>query len=124
MTVRQQIAEMLKQPRTMSSIAHELKLTRDEVEDHVKHLVRSARAADHDIRVEPARCRSCGYTFGQDYQAGEVPRVQGHAALRAVDTDQIIWKCGNLHISKSQRLPLSSHSSRTGGTSGAASRKC
>ena len=66
MTIRQQIAEMLKQPRTMSSIAHELKLTTKEVEDHLKHLIRSARAADQDIRVEPARCRSCGYTFGKD----------------------------------------------------------
>jgi transcriptional regulator len=63
MTVRQQIEEMLRQPRTMSSIAHELKLTREEVEDHLKHLLKSARAADKDIRVEPARCRSCGFVF-------------------------------------------------------------
>src|SRR6185503_8902706 len=66
MTIRQQIAEMLKQPRTMSSIAHELKLTTKEVEDHLKHLIKTARAADQDIRVEPARCRSCGYTFAKD----------------------------------------------------------
>jgi len=66
MTVRQQIAEMLKQPRTVSSIAHELKLTRDEVEDHLKHLLKTARAADKDVRIDPARCRSCGYTFGPD----------------------------------------------------------
>src|SRR5262245_11194697 len=66
MTIRQQIAEMLKQPRTMSSVAHELKLTRDEVEDHLKHLLKSAKAADQDVRVEPARCRSCGHTFGRD----------------------------------------------------------
>ena len=66
MTIRQQIAEMLKQPRTMSSVAHELKLTREEVEDHLKHLLKSAKAADQDVRVEPARCRSCGHTFGKD----------------------------------------------------------
>lgn len=66
MTVRQQIAEMLRQPRTSSSIAHELKLTRDEVEDHLKHLLKSARAAHQTVRVEPARCRNCGYTFSQD----------------------------------------------------------
>jgi len=66
MTVRQQIEEMLRQPRTMSSIAHELKLTRDEVEDHLRHLLRSAKAADKDIRVEPARCRSCGFVFSKD----------------------------------------------------------
>jgi transcriptional regulator len=65
-TVRQQIEDMLRQPRTMSSVAHELKLTQKEVEDHLKHVVKSAKAADKDIRVEPARCRSCGYTFGKD----------------------------------------------------------
>ena len=66
MTVRQQIDDMLRQPRTMSSVAHELKLTLKEVEDHLKHVFKSAKAADKDIRVEPARCRSCGYTFGKD----------------------------------------------------------
>ncbi|MGH9410377.1 MAG: transcriptional regulator [Vicinamibacterales bacterium] len=66
MTPRQQIADLLKQPRTVSSIAHELKLTRDEVEAHLKHLLRSAKAADRDIRVEPARCRSCGFTFSSE----------------------------------------------------------
>jgi transcriptional regulator len=65
-TVRQKIADLLKQPRTISSIAHELKLTREEVEDHLKHLLRSARAAKQDVRIEPARCRSCGYTFSAE----------------------------------------------------------
>lgn len=79
MTVRQQIAEMLRQPRTSSSIAHELKLTRDEVEDHLKHLLRSARTAGHQVRVDPARCRSCGYTFSQDKisKPGKCPECRG-----------------------------------------------
>jgi predicted Zn-ribbon and HTH transcriptional regulator len=66
MTIRQQIAEMLRQPRTMSSIAHELKLTREDVEDHLKHLLKSAKTADQDVRIEPARCRSFGFTFPKD----------------------------------------------------------
>jgi len=65
MTHRRQIGDMLKQPRTISSIAHELKLTREDVEDHVKHLVKTARADGHAINVEPARCRSCGYVFDE-----------------------------------------------------------
>jgi len=78
-TVRQQIAEMLRQPRTISSIAHELKLTRDEVEDHLKHLLKSARAADQEVRIEPARCRSCGFTFGSDKitKPGKCPDCKG-----------------------------------------------
>ena len=66
MTLRQQIADMLRQPRTISSVAHELKLTREEVEDHLKHLLKTAKAEDRSIKIEPARCRSCGYTFGTD----------------------------------------------------------
>jgi predicted Zn-ribbon and HTH transcriptional regulator len=79
MTARRQIADMLRQPRTISSVAHELKLTRDEVEDHLKHLLKTAKAADHDIRVEPARCRSCGYTFGKDKltQPSKCPECKG-----------------------------------------------
>jgi transcriptional regulator len=78
-TVRRQIADLLKQPRTSSSIAHELKLTRDEVEDHLKHLLKSARAAGQDVRVEPARCRNCGYTFSKDKltKPGKCPDCKG-----------------------------------------------
>jgi len=79
MTARRQIADMLRQPRTISSVAHELKLTREEVEDHLKHLIRTAKAADQDIRIEPARCRSCGYTFGPDKltKPGKCPECKG-----------------------------------------------
>jgi hypothetical protein len=79
MTVRQQIADMLRQPRTSSSIAHELKLTRDEVEDHLKHLLKSAKAAGQHVKVEPARCRNCGHTFSQDKitKPGKCPECKG-----------------------------------------------
>ena len=79
MTVRQQIAEMVRQPRTSSSIAHELKLTRDEVEDHLKHLLKSAKTAGQHVKIEPARCRNCGFTFGQDKitKPGKCPECKG-----------------------------------------------
>ena len=79
MTVRQQIAEMLRQPRTSSSIAHELKLTRDEVEDHLKHLLKSAKTAGQHVKIEPARCRNCGYSFSQDKitKPGKCPECKG-----------------------------------------------
>ncbi len=70
---------MLRQPRTSSSIAHELKLTRDEVDDHLKHLLKSARTAGQDVRIEPARCRSCGFTFAKDkiLKPGKCPECKG-----------------------------------------------
>jgi predicted Zn-ribbon and HTH transcriptional regulator len=53
-------------PRSVSSIARELGLHRGDVEDDLRHLLRSARAAGHRVIVEPARCRTCGFTFGSE----------------------------------------------------------
>ncbi|NUR52838.1 MAG: transcriptional regulator [Acidobacteria bacterium] len=64
-TLRQQIGSMLAQPRTLSSIAHELGVTRPDVEEHVRHLLKSARASGRRVSVEPARCRSCGFRFDE-----------------------------------------------------------
>ncbi len=66
MTQRRKIGDMLREPRTISSIAHELGMTRDEVEDHIRHLVKTARTAKQTVTVESARCRSCGFRFSKD----------------------------------------------------------
>ena len=54
------------EPRTASRLARELGLDRRDVEDDLLHLVRSARAAGHEVVVEPARCRACGFVFGEE----------------------------------------------------------
>jgi transcriptional regulator len=66
MTVRKALQDLLAEPRTASSLARELQLKRSEVEDELRHMIRSARAAGHRIVVEPARCKACGFTFGDD----------------------------------------------------------
>ena len=60
------IALLSAQPRSVSSLARELGLKRGDVEDDLRHAIRSARAAGHLVVVEPAKCRSCGFTFGED----------------------------------------------------------
>ena len=79
MTQRRQIGDMLKQPRTLSSIAHELKLTRDDVEEDVRHLLKTAKTAGQPVAIEPARCRSCGYVFspGKLTKPGKCPKCKG-----------------------------------------------
>ena len=47
----------------MSRLARELGLSRGDVEDALRHMIRSAEAAGDRIAVLPARCRSCGFTF-------------------------------------------------------------
>jgi predicted Zn-ribbon and HTH transcriptional regulator len=67
MTLRKQLIEVLaREPRSVSSLAREIGLPRADVEDALQHMIRSARAAGHRIVVVPARCRSCGFTFGDD----------------------------------------------------------
>jgi predicted Zn-ribbon and HTH transcriptional regulator len=67
MTVRKDLLQMLSiEPRSVSSIARELGLRRGDVEEDLRHAIRSARAAGHEIVVLPARCRACGFTFSED----------------------------------------------------------
>jgi predicted Zn-ribbon and HTH transcriptional regulator len=54
------------QPRSVSSLARDLGLKRADVEDDLRHAIRSAQTAGHKVVVIPARCRACGFTFGED----------------------------------------------------------
>jgi transcriptional regulator len=65
--------------RSVSSVAREMGLRRGDVEDDVRHAIRSARAAGHDVIVVPARCRTCGFTFDDDKltKPGKCPACRG-----------------------------------------------
>jgi predicted Zn-ribbon and HTH transcriptional regulator len=66
-TLRKQLVDYLAcEPRSISRLARELGLPRADVEDALRHMIRSARAAGHRIVVVPAKCRSCGFTFDED----------------------------------------------------------
>jgi len=80
MTFRKDLMAMLSvQPRSVSSIARELGLKRADVEDDLRHMIRSARAAGHRVVVEPARCRACGFTFSDEKlsKPGKCPQCRG-----------------------------------------------
>jgi hypothetical protein len=66
-TRRRQLLDLLTvEPRSVSSLARELGLTRRDLEDDLQHMIRSARAAGHRIVVVPARCRACGFVFDEN----------------------------------------------------------
>jgi hypothetical protein len=80
MTFRRDLVKMLSaQPRSASSIARELGLDRRDVEDELRHAIRSARAAGHTIVIEPAKCKQCGFVFSEDRLAkpGKCPECKG-----------------------------------------------
>ena len=65
-------------PRSVSWLARELGLKRGDVEDDLRHALRSARAAGHQIFVIPASCRSCGFTFDEEKlsKPGKCPKCR------------------------------------------------
>jgi transcriptional regulator len=80
MAFRRQLIELLSDDyRSASSLARELGMTRGDVEDDLRHALRSVRAAGHDIEIVPARCRSCGFVFGEDklLKPGRCPACKG-----------------------------------------------
>ena len=80
MTQRRNLLQLLTiQPRSVSSLARELGLKRQDVEDDLRHALRSTRAAGHHVIVEPARCRSCGFVFGEEklLKPGKCPACRG-----------------------------------------------
>jgi predicted Zn-ribbon and HTH transcriptional regulator len=67
MVFRKQLIELLSaEPRSASSIARQLGLRRGDLEDDLRHALRSAEAAGHRIEIIPARCKDCGFIFGPE----------------------------------------------------------
>jgi predicted Zn-ribbon and HTH transcriptional regulator len=86
MTFRRDLISMLTaQPRSVSSIARELRLDRRHVEDDLRHAIRSARAAGYSVVIEPARCKQCGFVFGEDKlsKPGKCPSCRGTRIFEA-----------------------------------------
>ena len=67
MTLRRHLHEILShEPRSVSSLAHELGLRRADLEDDMQHVLRSAEARGDRIEILPARCKACGFEFGPE----------------------------------------------------------
>jgi len=83
---RKELLELLAvEPRSVSRLARELGLSRGDVEDDLRHMIRSALAAGHRVVVLPARCRSCDFTFGEEKLAkpGRCPSCKGSRIFEA-----------------------------------------
>lgn len=79
MTLRRQLRDVLAVPRTASWLARELGLRRGEVEEDLRHAIRSARAAGERVVVEPAKCKQCGFLFDDEKlsKPGKCPACRG-----------------------------------------------
>ena len=80
MAFRRDLLKLLTvQPRSVSSLARELGIGRGDMEEDLRHAIRTARASGHRVMVEPARCRACGFTFGEEKlsKPGKCPACRG-----------------------------------------------
>jgi len=79
-TLRKDLLALLSaEPRSASSLARDLGLRRGDVEEDLRHALRSARAEGHAVVVLPARCKTCGFTFGEEKltKPGKCPACRG-----------------------------------------------
>ena len=79
MTLRRRLRDVLTEPRTASSLARELGLERGDVEEDLRHAIRSARAAGEQVTITPARCKQCGFVFDEERlsKPGRCPECRG-----------------------------------------------
>jgi len=76
---RKQLIEfLLDHPHSVAEIAHEMDMTPRDVEDDLKHLLRSSKHGEYHAILLPARCRQCGFTFRKDKlrKPGKCPRCK------------------------------------------------
>ena len=84
---RRQLIDLISlEPRSASSLAREMGLRRTEIEEDLRHALRSASAAGHRIEIIPARCKDCGFTFGSDrlVKPGRCPSCKGSRLFEAL----------------------------------------
>jgi transcriptional regulator len=80
MTRRRELIDLLsREPRSVSSIAREMGLGRGDVEEDLRHALRSAAAQGHRVTVLPARCKDCGFVFDEQRltKPGRCPSCKG-----------------------------------------------
>lgn len=80
MTRRQDLLALLATgPRSASSLARALGIGRHDIEEELRHAIRSARAAGHEVVIEPARCKDCGFLFSETTltKPGRCPSCKG-----------------------------------------------
>ena len=79
-TTRRHLIDLLShEPRTASSLARALGLPRGDIENELRHALRSAAASGHQIEIIPARCKDCGFEFdaGRVSKPGRCPTCKG-----------------------------------------------
>ena len=62
-------------PLSLKDIAVLLEMTPRDVEDDLRHLIKSLRHSEYRLCITPAHCRKCGFTFQKEklHKPGKCP---------------------------------------------------
>lgn len=67
---------LLDKPMSLTDIARLIDSPPKDVEDDLKHLIKSLRHSSYHLIITPAQCRKCGFQFHKDklHKPGKCPR--------------------------------------------------
>ncbi len=77
--LRKDLIELLRnKTMDMMDIGRYLEISQKDVEDELRHLIKSLKHADYGLVVTPAYCRKCDFTFnkGKLNKPGKCPQCQ------------------------------------------------
>ncbi len=63
-------------PLSLKDIAKLFEMTPSDVEDDIRHLIKSLTHSEYRLSITPARCRKCGFVFEKEklHKPGKCPR--------------------------------------------------
>ena len=63
-------------PLSLKDIAVLLEMTPRDVEDDLRHLIKTLKHSEYRLRVIPAQCRKCGFVFDREklHKPGKCPQ--------------------------------------------------
>jgi predicted Zn-ribbon and HTH transcriptional regulator len=66
-------------PMGIAEIAHLMDLKPKEVEEDLKHLIKSLKYSEYQLTITAAKCRKCGFIFSQEklHKPGKCPKCHG-----------------------------------------------
>lgn len=63
-------------PQSLNDLAQLLEMSQRDVEDDIRHLMKSLKHSAYRLQITPTRCRKCGFVFQKDklHKPGKCPQ--------------------------------------------------
>lgn len=70
---------LLERPRTVADLAREFEVSPKEIAADLEHLLKTLRRSAYRLKIHPATCRRCAFTFSPEKMTkpGKCPQCKG-----------------------------------------------